>query len=108
MDAEETMINSKQTFRRNAAWFSFLIPLGSTLIGCSLLKFANNISTSGAIFYIAVFLLIQIVSLAAGIFGIFSKANSIKIVSLIGVLMSCVIGFFAFLGLLVNFSGICG
>ena len=108
MDAKETIIDSKQTFRRNAAWFSFLIPLGSTLIGYSLEKFANNISTSGAVFYIAAFLLIQIVSLAAGIFGIFAKANSTKIVSLIGVLMSCVIGFCAFVGLLLNFSGICG
>jgi hypothetical protein len=100
MDSEVQIADPKEAFRRKAAWFSFLAPLSCILIFFAFLLVQDRFSEGvqdlafkligGGTFFI------QIISVVMGGYGIFAKDIIAKIFAVLGIVISLVVGFFAF------------
>src|ERR1700733_9162730 len=95
-------VDSKEAFRRKAAWFSFLAPLICLLIFFSFLLFQDHFSEGVQILTFKIIgvgtFFIQVASVIMGGIGMFTKSVSAKILAALGIVISLIVGFFAFWG----------
>jgi hypothetical protein len=86
-------VDRKQAFRWKATTFSFIAPICSFF---GLWIFLNPYFSSPALVYKAIVVLlfaVQVTSLAAGVFGLFTKGALPKSIAALGIVASCIVGF---------------
>ena len=103
MDNNVQNPNSKLTFCQIAAWFSFFTPIACAFLGCAFIvltsvfplmdHFADKTQTLIHEWIFHIMIIVQIISLISGIFGLFAKNIYEKVLALSGMLVACVVGF---------------
>src|SRR5579872_5442921 len=110
MSNDNKILNSDNGFSEKAAWFSLLAPLSCVLI-CFLTDYIckkhfpqSNVHLVGA-YVCGAALVVQIFSLIMSLFGLGGNGLEVKGIAVIGMILSCIVGLFAGMGLFILTCG---
>lgn len=100
MDGSAQALDLKQASYWKAAWFSFLAPISCGLIILIVSSFNDRLAPDVQIwvdrFILVGSFFVQIISVIMGGFGMFAKGIPMKVLAVLGIVLSLIIGSFTF------------